>query len=145
MTNLEKQWPQLVVREKETLTVNFPVAGPLPVGHSGNAVRPETAKIAIKFKWSVSLDAWWKRRAQWPTGHHRGVGLTALWKWRILTTTFLREFVFSTLGLWYMPTIPAWQASSLRTLEFPLCFLGFFHWLYLTCDLQGALELNMFL
>lgn len=57
----------------------------------------------------------------------------------------LGSFVFSTLGLWYMPTIPAWQASSLRTLEFPLCFLGFFHWLYLTCDLQGALELNMFL
>lgn len=63
MTNLERQWPQLVVREKETLTVNFLAAGPLPVGHSGNAVRPETAKIAIKFKWSVSLDAGVKKKS----------------------------------------------------------------------------------
>lgn len=56
MTNLERQWPQLVVREKETLTVNFPAAGPLPV-------RPETAKIAIKFKWSVSLDTGVKKKS----------------------------------------------------------------------------------
>lgn len=54
--------PTCSERERDTYC-QFPAAGPLPVGHSGNAVRPETAKIAIKFKWSVSLDTGVKKKS----------------------------------------------------------------------------------